>query len=212
MLLAAILLLPASCKKQPGGAGANPSQQAAQPAAPPAPPHEPSWEEQVQAMVGLSWQAPPGWNSVHEFKASRLDTWVIDGADDSVSCFAFSFGPDTNKVVERNLRRWSPVVRLADDSNAEPDVESFDLNGLHVTIGTYTGQRIVGLVLDDIAPQTNDTVRLLGAIVQGGPAGSIFFQLSGRRGAVEALTPGFLELVRSVKVIDTPADGDGPTP
>jgi len=166
----------------------------------------------MRAIVGLTWDAPDGWISVREYKASRIDTWDITGADDSVSAFASWFGPDRGGGIQWNLNRWAAQIKLDDGRSPAPELATFDANGFHTTIATYTGQRIIGMESESQAPPTADAARLVGAVVEGGPEGAIFFKLSGPTPIIEELTPAFLQLVRSVRPIEAPQPDGAATP
>jgi len=207
-LLLGICFLGASCSEK---TPTKPAASAGQPAdSTPSPDADPSPD--MRAIVGLTWEAPEGWVSVREFKASRIDTWAIEGADDSITAIASWHGPDRGGGIQWNLNRWAAQIKLDDGRSPTPELETWDTGSLHITIATYTGQRVVGLVSDEMAPPTPDAVRFIGAIVEGGPEGAIFFRLSGPTPIVDDLTPAFLQLVRSVRLIEEPRSDGADTP
>lgn len=197
----AVVLLGASCKdRAPAESGASPDDPIQAEDSPREP--EEAFSDTSQARVGLTWDASEGWVSVPEFKASRLDTWEITGADKSVTAFAFYFGPDHGGVIEPNLSRWGAQLRLKNGVAPTPEVESWESNGLQVTVATFTAESLVGMPLDELELGANGA-RLVGVIVEGGPAGAVFFRLSGPTAAVEGLTPAFLELIRTIRPLDS---------
>jgi hypothetical protein len=197
----AVALLVASCnERSPAESGAGPDKPI-QPEEPARDPEE-SFSNTSQARVGLTWDAPEGWVSVPEFKASRLDSWQITGADGSVTAFAFYFGPDRGAVIEPNLYRWGVQLRQENGVSPSPEIESWESNGLRITVATFTAESLVGMSLDELELGANGA-RLVGVIVEGGPVGTVFFRLSGPTRAVEGLTPAFLGMIRTIRPLDS---------
>lgn len=209
-----VVLLVAACgnKGQKGAASQDESSEQATAGQPPLP-SKPAGDEGALSLlsdphtrVGLSWDVPDGWVDIDEFKASRVETWNPPTDDESIQAFAFSFGPNAGNAIKSNLRRWGVQLRLEDGSPPAPEIESWASNGLKFTVATFTGQSLTGMRKNELALGA-DGARLVGAIVEGGPEGNVFFRLSGPTGSVEALTPAFMGMVRSVRPLD-----DAPSP
>lgn len=155
------------------------------------------------AAVGLSWEAPESWEEVEAVMASRLVTWQPPIGGEAVQTFVFSFGDRFNQSVSQNVRRWSLQMRNSEGELPEPELETWELNGLHTTIATLRSQTIIGIPLSELELGP-EGVRLVGAVVEGGPNGVLLFRLSGPAAMIDELEPEFLEMIRSVKLLDPP--------
>jgi len=152
-----------------------------------------------QAMVGLSWDEPEGWERYTDTKSARLDTWKIPGASEQVTVYAFSFGKKMAQTPEYHADRWSSQFIDDEGNRPEPEIESWEGDGVKVTIITFTEQRMAGLALDELQLGSGGA-RMVGAVVEGSPFGVVLFRLSGPTAEVETHTPAFLDLMRSVEL------------
>ncbi len=172
-------------------------------------PDPPAMVSVAHAAVGLTWENPDGWGEIEAVMASRLMTWQPPIGGESVQTFAFSFGDRFNQTVAQNTRRWATQMRLDDGTLPEPQLETWDQGGLHVTLATFESKSIIGMSLSDLELGA-EGVRLLGVIIEGGPKGVLLFRLSGPAAIVEELKPGFLGMIRSVKPLDDDNEATAP--
>lgn len=156
--------------------------------------------------AGLRIPIPPEWSlDASAASAMRLATYVARSAgasgDDPTIVFYY-FGPGQGGTAEQNLLRWSRLVLSESGEPTQPDIEAFDVGPLRVTTATLKGTYLQGPPGGATAPRRDWA--LVGAVVEGGPAGSIFARLVGPREAALAQRPVLLSALRSITLADQP--------
>jgi hypothetical protein len=131
------------------------------------------------ADPGIAWNVPGGWTDQGP-RSMRLATYSVPAKNggEAAECAVFYFGPGQGGGTEANLERWIGEF----ENPAPPERSSRDVHG-----GSMGGM-----------PQpTAPNGELLGAIVEG-PAGSVFFKLTGPAATVDAAVADFDRMIGSV--------------
>lgn len=152
----------------------------------------------ASAAGGISWTAPKDWKEqpARPMRAATYSLPVAGGVE-APELAVFYFGEGQGGSVEANIERWAGQFESAGGKASAPKTSKSKLNGVAVTRvsteGTYTGAG------GPMAPKSSKPgFRLLGAIVEG-PAGPVFFKLTGPAKGVAAAEKGFEQLLRSVR-------------
>lgn len=166
------------------------------PATPGMLPGEAVAEPPAEVKPGLVWTVPARWSSLGE-RPMRVATYSVPAAGgdpEDAECAVFHFGPSQGGGVEDNISRW-----VNQFENAGPAQR---------TTRTVRGFRIhcVQVRGDFLAPSgpmmqsagTKKGFMLIGAIVEG-PAGGVFFKLTGPEKTVLAAAKEFDRLLDSIQ-------------
>jgi len=154
----------------------------------------------VHLAGGLGWEAieplvyqPPS-NELRdaEYTAREHPEVVL-----TVSAFEPHFGGGGS--VQGNVDRWIGQVEApgGQSSRAAANISTFERNDLEITrvdiSGTFIGRRGTGQDM-----RAHPGWRLLGAIVEGGPEGLVFFKMTGPEEGVAAAEQAFAHVLDSV--------------
>ena len=148
------------------------------------------------SIAGLGWSIPEGWESSPPSSPMRAAEYRVNTDAGSVSVIFFSnIGGDAGS----NIVRWSGQMKGPGGGAVIPIQKKFTFSaGLTATLvameGTYSGMGPNG---QPTPPQ--DGVKFLGAIVEGGPKGSVQIRATGAAAAVEAMEKAFEAMVSSVQ-------------
>lgn len=150
---------------------------------------------------GLTWTAPAEWKVQGE-RPMRAATYSIPpakGDSEPAELAVFYFGDSSGGGVDANVKRWVDQFQKADGTSAakEAKVKKETFAGLRATAvdvkGTYVGG---GPMMGPSTPKPG--FRLLGAIVEG-PAGNVFFKLTGPEKTVSAAEKPFRKLLDGIR-------------
>jgi hypothetical protein len=206
--LAALLVLPAACRKAeiasyrvpkekdpqlPFAGGSNPSAGA---------PSAPSSGGGAMANTpvatadgpGLTWTAPAEWK-LKPAAAMRKATYGVAGDGGEAELTITAFPNDVGGEIA-NFNRWRGQVRLPPlaENDFGASVTRFTANGLSFAVGDFANAQ---------APASG-AQHIVGAIVPF--AGSTwFFKLSGPDALVAGAKPAFLEFLKTVQPVATPS-------
>jgi hypothetical protein len=145
---------------------------------------------------GLVWTAPKRWTALAD-RPMRVATYAIPdagGSPEGAECAVFHFGPSQGGAVEDNVRRWLDQFV----NGRAPERVTSTVNGLKVHRVQVQG--------DYLAPsgpmmQSSGTKRgymLIGAIVEG-PAGDVYFKLTGPEPTVNSAASEFDAMLKSIR-------------
>jgi len=151
--------------------------------------------------AGLAWDVPGGWSSREPSGEMRAAELRVPGDAGEAALIFFHFGPGQGGDVEANLARWARAVL---DENGEPVQPEIDVmehgegeGAMRTVTAVYRGTYMEG------PPMGQKTARegwmLLGAVVEGGPRGSVFVRLAGPAGTVSAAAPAWREMLGTVR-------------
>jgi hypothetical protein len=161
--------------------------------------------ELASATAGVSWDAPEGWESQAVDGVMRRAQYRAPSpegtADADAECVIFHFGRDgRGGDVEANIQRWS--MQVLDDQGAptEPVRVEFDLDSLHVTTVALAGTYQSGMPGGPQTPMPG--WMLLGAIIEGGPDGSVFVRMTGPVAVVDTHRETWELMVRSFRIAE----------
>lgn len=143
---------------------------------------------------GITWDVPAGWTE-GATTSMRLATYAVPAAkgSEAAECAVFYFGPGQGGGTEANIERW-----IGEFENAStPERSTRTVGGLKVSRvrlkGNYQSHMGPGAAAGAQAHH-----ELVGAIVEG-PAGSVFFKLSGPTPTVDAAVKAFDKMIGSLK-------------
>ncbi|MCI0363122.1 MAG: hypothetical protein L0219_04525 [Phycisphaerales bacterium] len=121
--------------------------------------------------------------------------YAVPGRDgsDQAHITVFKLKPAT---LEENLKRWRGQFKSADDQPVEPKIETFEVDGMPVTLvefaGQYQGAGAPSFVPDQL---------FITAIIQA-PAGQLFVRFVGPAGTVEPTREPFMEMIRNLRRVE----------
>jgi hypothetical protein len=203
----ACLALLVSCGKEEPAAPVNntaPTNQAApsQPAQTPASSESIEATSPVNQTAGLTWDVPNGWGSITPDGLMRKAQYAAPApegsAAESAECVVYYFGPaGQGGDAESNVQRWSQQVLDEQGAPAEPARMEFNVGDLKVTTVAYVGSYLSGMPGGPQTPMPDSM--LLGAIIEGGPEGSIFIKMTGPADVVDAHREAWEMMVRSFR-------------
>lgn len=156
------------------------------------PPASPG-EMDVQFTAPESWVSQPPANPM---RAAQFALPRVEGdPEDGLLTVSRVGGP-----VEMNLSRWRGMFKSADGQpidDAAIQRETFDANGLQVTIVDMSGRYADAMTRGDGAPTTVD-FRLLGGVVEH-PAGNWYFKATGPAPTMQQHRDAFMEFMKSMR-------------
>jgi hypothetical protein len=140
-----------------------------------------------QADPGLHWTVPTGWRA-GEPRMMRYATYLIEDAE----CAVFYFGKGQGGSIDENIDRWAGQF----EGSPNPKRELRTVNGMRMTRvridGTWTQPGA-----DMKSQGSQPGWRLEGAIVEG-PAGMVFFKMTGPAATVGRATKALDGLLSSL--------------
>ncbi|MEL7061280.1 MAG: hypothetical protein AAGN46_14755 [Acidobacteriota bacterium] len=142
---------------------------------------------------GLLFDLPAAWQQQQPSSSMRAAQAAIPGANGAGELTVFYFGPGGGGSVEANLQRWAGQI----ESDAVPNRESFEVNGLRVTWLDASGTlKASTMGVGPTEPQPDS--RLFAAVVEGG-AGPWFFKATGPQATMAEAQDDFVALLQSVR-------------
>ncbi len=168
----------------PGGASGQGATSAPEVAPPPA-----------EASPGLTWKVPANWNTL-EARPMRVATYgipALSGDSEGAECAVFYFGPNQGGGAAENMDRWvGQFEHPSQPDRSQAEISGFKVWRVHVT-GDYLAPS--GPMMQSSG--TKPGYALLGAIVEG-PAGRVFFKLTGPKRTVEGSKREFDDMLKSL--------------
>jgi hypothetical protein len=153
------------------------------------------------AAGGLTWQVPAAWSAEgpRPMRAATYKLPAAKGDAQGAELAVFHFGAGQGGDVELNVKRWLSQFTRADGSPADADARrsTESRGGLRLTTLDVAGTYNPGMMMGPSTPRPG--WRLLGAIVEGGSEGPVFFKLTGPARTVAAAQKDFQKLLKSVK-------------
>ncbi|HEY2955418.1 MAG TPA: hypothetical protein VGK89_09255 [Candidatus Eisenbacteria bacterium] len=163
-----------------------------------APPPEPASGGEAAAEPadpGVSWTVPSRWTT-DLAQGMRLATYVVPGAKggEKAECAVYYFGPGQGGGVEANLQRWLGEFHPLE----KHDVRKRTPGGIEVTRIEARGTYVAHSMRSGEAQGEKPDWALMGAVVEG-PAGDVFFKLTGSRATVDAAAADFDRMLDSMR-------------
>ena len=150
----------------------------------------------ADASPGLVWKVPANW-SKGEARPMRLATYgipALGGDAQGAECAVFYFGPNQGGGAEENLDRWVGQFEHA----SQPERSQAQVAGFKVWRVRVTGDYLAPSGPMMLSSGTKPGFAMLGAIVEG-PAGRVFFKLTGPQKTVDASRHEFENLLRTLR-------------
>lgn len=148
------------------------------------------------SFLGFTAPVPEGWIVETPSSGMRQLQYRVPGEAGDGQFIVYYFGPGQGGSVEQNIARWQSQFTGPEGGRVEPEIERFEAEGMPVTVvelsGTYARSMGMGPGGD-----TKDDQTLLVGIVESGQ-GSLFAQLFGPAGTVEAAREGFDGFVHEI--------------
>jgi len=148
------------------------------------------------ASPGLAWDVPSTWTT-GEQRPMRLATYAIPakgGDADGGECAVFYFGPNQGGGAAENLDRWvGQFDHPSQPERSQVEIAGFKVWRVHVK-GAYLAPS--GPMMQSSGSKPG--YALNGAIVEG-PAGRVFFKLTGPEKTVAASANDFEKLLKSMR-------------
>jgi hypothetical protein len=144
----------------------------------------------------VEWQQPKRW--IAELaQGMRLASYIVPApheGGENAQCAVYYFGPGQGGGVDANLERWIAEFQTP----GSPKRSTREIHGMHMSqvevTGVYTAH--AGAPGEDTGGKRGWT--LLGAIVEG-PAGAVFFKLTGPGPTVAAASKEFDGMLASLR-------------
>ncbi len=177
---------PAATEQAAPGADAGPGAMGGQQVVPPP----------ADASPGLVWKVPANWNTL-EARPMRLATYgipALGGDSEGAECAVFYFGPTQGGGAAENLDRWvGQFEHPSQPDRSQTEIAGFKVWRVHVR-GAYLAPS--GPMMQSTGSKAG--YALLGAIVEG-PAGRVFFKLTGPQKTVEGSKREFDDMLKSLR-------------
>ncbi len=145
---------------------------------------------------GLSWKPPASWPVEARSSTMRVATHRIPpaaGDPEPGELAIFFFGPESGSV-KANVERW--LNQFAPEPGSPESASRVEMvKGIRVTRVSTEGTYASGMPGQPAAPKHG--FALLGAIAEG-PAGNVFFKVTGPRKTVQRAAPQFDALLRTL--------------
>jgi hypothetical protein len=166
------------------------------PAMPGMPPGEAVAEPSADVKPGLVWTVPGRWRTLGE-RPMRVATYAVPavaGDAEDGECAVFHFGPSQGGGVEDNISRW-----VSQFENAGPAQQTtMSVRGLRIHRVQVHGDFLAPSGPMMVSSGTKKGFMLIGAIVEG-PAGGVFFKLTGPEKTVLAAAKEFDRMMESIQ-------------
>jgi hypothetical protein len=150
----------------------------------------------VETNPGLAWNVPRNWNP-SEPRPMRLATYgipALGGDSEGAECAVFYFGPSQGGGVQENLDRWVGQF----ENPRSPQRSQATVNGFPIYRISVKGDYLAPSGPMMQSSGTKKGYALLGAIVEG-PAGRVFFKVTGPAKTVHAMTGEFDNMLKSLR-------------
>jgi hypothetical protein len=167
------------------------------PSQPPAPAGwKPSDDPKLAKFMGLVAPKPATWIEHPPSGLGRIANYTVPGRNggEAAHVVVYYFGRGMGGDVEGNIERWQYQFKPgADGTPPEPIVESFEVDGMPVTLVELAGEWMkMGQ-----SWYTKDQV-FIAAIVES-PEGSVFIRFAGQTATVEENRPAFRQMVDGLR-------------
>lgn len=185
LLLAAVLLPAAGCRKQQQGSAQAGADMA-------------SLGTATGSAAGVRWSIPKRWTEQGQ-RPMRAATYTIPAAEEDSEtgeCAVFYFGNGQGGTVDQNIDRWISQF----ETGGVPVRTHKDVNGMSVTLAQVAGAYLApaGPMMQSTGKKEN--FRLLGAIVEA-PEGLVFYKFTGPAKTVARAEGEFNAMVQSLAKI-----------
>lgn len=154
----------------------------------------------AEAVAGLKWTRPAGWNAETGTRPMRAATYTIPAAagdKETAECAVYFFGEGGGGSIDANMARWKNQFHAPGGKPADAKIGKRIVHGLPVTTIDVSGE-YSGMGGPMVAEKTlKPAYRMLGAIVEG-PGGNVFFKFTGPAKTVSTNEPKFELLLSSV--------------
>jgi hypothetical protein len=155
-------------------------------------------------QTDLKWDVPEGWTTATPSSSVRRAQYGLpraDGDTEDGELVVYYFGPGQGGTVETNLVRWRGQFTTREGQPVpESDVknESFDANGLRVTLLDVSGRYAPGQMPNSAGVEPRDNQRMLAAVVET-PRGAWFFKATGPKATMEKHADAVRTMLRSAR-------------
>ncbi len=155
--------------------------------------------------AGIQFQVPNNWISAPPSSSMRAGEWKIPRLKkdtDEGEFVVFYFGIDQGGDTQSNLNRWKNQVTNAQGAPAVSEISVKEVQGFHVNLiqsfGTYAGMSS----LPGVPPTPKPNYGFIGAVIEGGTEGNLFWRISGPEALIKAQLPQIQKMIESLKRID----------
>jgi len=145
-------------------------------------------------VASLAWDVPEAWTARAATSEMRKAEFVVAGEGELVF---FHFGRGQGGSATDNLDRWARTMTDSDGNPVTPELDVIESDGLRTVTGVYTGTYLSGPPAGERTAL--DGWMLLGAIVEGGPEGSVFLRLSGPETVIRGVVDEWRTALASVR-------------
>lgn len=145
-------------------------------------------------VASLAWDVPSAWEASEPTGAVRKAQFRV--GEDGEAVF-FSFGPGQGGDTESNLARWARSVTDDAGEPVQPEIDVIDAGGVRTVSAVYEGTYMAGPPGGERTAM--DGWMLLGAVVEGGPEGSVFIRLTGPAQSVREARDDWTAMLSSVR-------------
>lgn len=132
--------------------------------------------------AGIAFSVPSGWVREQPENQMRLAQFRLEGDAGAGEMVIYYFGPNQGGGTVANIQRW--LGQFSNTNNADGDVQSMQSNNLKITTVRTVGTYDPGMAMADMEPQ--DDYALYGAILEGGPQGTLFLKATGPNATIQA--------------------------
>jgi hypothetical protein len=153
---------------------------------------------EVASFAGLTGPKPTTWQfrQPDPTKTMRVAEYGVPGVEGASQADIVVFQFPGGGSAEDNINRWKGQVRNADGSPAEAKVETFEADGMKITVAELAGEyRGMGS-----AHAQPDHILIASMIESDG--NPVFVQLAGPSKTVAANREAFLNMLRGIKRTD----------
>ncbi|MEQ8822044.1 MAG: hypothetical protein RLY93_17550 [Sumerlaeia bacterium] len=142
-------------------------------------------------VAGFEIPLPEGWTATPQdelgpMRAAEFHAPAPEGEGEGPTLVIYYFGPGQGGTAQANIDRWIGQMEVS----GEPRTGTAEVGGLTVTTVMARGTLLPSRM--PMAGGSNSPVpgsALYGAVIEGGPRGSVFFKMTGQEEAVEAVLP-----------------------
>jgi len=194
ILSAGLLLLLPACTGDTGDGGKRRPQNA------------PSRDRMI-GFLDMVGRVPEAWQNETAASTMRLVQMRVpsegpeaEGPEADAQFVVFYFGPGQGGAPDANISRWRSQFSTADGGPVDPQVESFEVSGMPVTLVALTGDYARGVGVGPTGEFRSEQT-LIAAIV-GTPRGNLFVQLHGPVETVSVQRDAYLRFIRSIQSSD----------
>ena len=198
-----VVLVLAGCDRSPAESASAPAPTPA-PAPAPAPPSTrpaiPVWKRsddpKLAKFLGLAAPKPAIWIEHPPRGRMRVTTYTVPGrgGHEAAHIVVFYFGEGLGGPAEQNIARWQTQFEPDADGNLiEPIVETFEVDGMPVTVVELAGS----WMKMGAAWYTPDQLFL--SVIVESPVGNIFIRFAGETATVEANRDDFRRMIDGLR-------------